>query len=584
MSNSPNFFVQGRIEKDTDVYIVAKTEITGTGLNISPNIFSPSTGITSGDTMWSVLGAQQNYTPYEDLTNVIYYYYDGKSYYYPLYVNSTNEHKTPMYITQSGVSTSETNASMTLYYGEDNLVKITETDPPESTFSINGTEYYYKNAKTLVNLPLSLNGNITVSGASKTGYFYPAYLNNTAHRSTVTYSEREFYIPYGSNSNIQNKTEDPKRVEDAEAKLILYNPYQSVMNNLFRIEQSSTQNQGIKLSLSSSIGNPSVKKFKNVRLDDQSNLICSNTGDSQFFNFKPQGVKIDNRNIYAGVGYKINPSDNINTSPSFNIVNNKVTRNTEIIKEAGIEYSPDSIPNPNSFLISSDPFSYESEDFDANSTDKKNTQGTPLSDTELTTDTVSGINTTLYFIPYQMYQVSTNSRSEYTGYDPIQFLITSPQVFNLRPKILHGPLASGNTNYFKWVNEVRISSDPSELAFTTKGHDAHSRIVTRYCNTNEFCGKCFGVCNPKNTLNPSNLCILDTESVSEFNKGEDYFTCDHDRYVNSSDYVKNGTISHHSNSFILILIILAIVIGAGIILFEERKMILKHVLSTKNGR
>lgn len=579
MSNSPNFFVQGRIENNTDVYIVAKTEITGT-TTLSPNIFSSSTGITSGNTMWSVLGAQQNYTPYEDLLNVIYYYYNGTSYYYPLYLNYTVEHGNSLYIDQTGVKNNPTQTSMILYYGS-TLADITKTDPPESTFSVNGTEYYYKNAKTLVNLPLSLNGNITVEGDQKNGYFYPVYLNNTANRSTVTYSGRYFYIPYGGASTT-NKTEDPKPVEDAEAKLILYNPYQSVMNNLFRIEQSSTQNQGIKLSLSSSIGNPSVKKFKNVRLDDNEVLTCSNTGDSQFFNFKPQGVKIDNRNIYAGVGYILNPSDNINTSPSFNIVNN-VTRNIDIIKEAGIEYSPDSTPNSNSFLISSDPFSYDSELFNANSTANKGTQGTPLSDTELSITQVSGVTTTLYFIPYQMYQVSTNNRSEYTGYDPIQFFMSSPQVFNLRQKIIHGALASGNTNYYKWVNEVRISSDASELAFTTKAHNAHSGIVTRYCNTNEFCGKCFGSCNPKNTTNPSNLCILDTESVSEFNKGNDYFTCDHDRYVNSSDYVKNGTISHHSNSFILIVIVLAIIIGAGVILFEERKMILKHVLSTKNG-
>lgn len=554
MSNSPNFFVQGRIENNTDVYIVAKTEITGTTTLNPPLFSSPATGITSGNTMWSVLGAQQNYTPYEDLlSNVIYYYYDGTSYYYPLFLNSAGEHTTAIYINQNGVSATPGNQSMTLYCGG-TLADITETTPPESTFSENGTEYYFKNAKTLVNLPLSLNGDITVGGTSKTGYFYPVYLNNTSERISISHKTREFYI--------SNSDKEPKQVQDPEAKLILYNPYESIMNNLFRIEQSSTQNQGIKLSLSSSIGNPSVKKFKNVRLDDNQVLTCSNTGDSQFFNFKPQGVKIDNRNIYAGVSYKLNPSDNINTSPSFNIVDN-VTRNEKIIKESGIEYSPDSTPNSNSFLISSDPFSY--------------------TNSELSTTQVSGVTTTLYFIPYQMYQVSTNNRSEYTGYDPIQFFMSSPQVFNLRQKILHGALASGNTNYYKWVNEVRISSDASELAFTTKAHNAHSGIVTRYCNTNEFCGKCFGSCNPKNTTNPSNLCILDTESVSEFNKGDDYFTCDHDRYVNSSDYVKNGTISHHSNSFILIVIVLAIIIGAGVILFEERKMILKHVLSTKNG-
>ena len=530
MSNSPNFFVQGRIEKDTDVYIVAKTEITGTGTNLSPPLFSSSTGITSGNTMWSVLGAQQNYTPYEDLKKNNYYY-DGTNYYYPLYVHSDDSHNNLLLIGNFHFS----------MYHSGSVQDITHT-------SLDGN-FNYINLESLVNLQ--------IIAENSTGYYYPVFFNSGSDRTLLQLDDlRTFYYP--------GDEQKPKPLEpENSAKLILFNPYQSNMNNLFRIEQSSTQNQGIKLSLSSSIGNPSVKKFKNIRLDDNEVLTCSNTGDSQFFNFKPQGVKIDNRNIYAGVGYTLNPSDNINTSPKFNIVNS-LKRDDSIIEKMGIEYLSSSSPNANSFLAATDVSNLNRES------------------TNTITNTTT--TTTLYFIPYQMYQVSTNSRSEYTGYDPIQFLITSPQVFNLRPKILHGPLASGNTNYFKWVNEVRISSDPSELAFTTKGHDAHSRIVTRYCNTNEFCGKCFGVCNPRNTINPSNLCILDTESVSEFNKGEDYFTCDHDRYVNSSDYVKNGTISHHSNSFILILIILAIVIGAGIILFEERKMILKHVLSTKNGR
>ena len=532
MSNSPNFFVQGRIEKDTDVFIVAKTVITGTTTNLSPNIFSSSTGITSGNTMWSVLGAQETYTPYEDLKKNKYYHYDGTNYYYPLYIDSTGVHNV-----QYNVDPDPLGLNFPMFYNG-TLQDITHD-------SLNAN-FNYINIESLVNLQMVVK--------NSTGNYYPVFINSgTGHTSRISVQELNDRFLYSPGTEEQT----PKPVEpENSAKLILSNPFQSNMYNNFTVQQSSIANQGLKFSLNTS------KDFKNISLDDNDVLICSSTESSKFFNLQPKDSNVDNTHLYAGVEYTMNPSDNINSKPKLNIFNS-LKRDNSIIEKAGIQYLSSSTPNANSFLAATD----------VSNLDRQST----------TTITITNTTTTLYFIPGIMYHISTNNRLENLAYHSLRMFVTSPQVFNIRPKILTGSRASGNTNYYKWVNEVKISTDPSELAFATKTGDAHTGIVTRYCNTNEFCGKCFGVCNPRNTINPSNLCILDTESVSEFNKGEDYFTCDHDRYVNSSDYVKNGTISHHSNSFILILIILAIVIGAGIILFEERKMILKRVLSTKNG-
>ena len=52
MSNSPNFFVQGKIDTHSDVYIVAKTTITISNGIKTPNIF-PTPSSVNG-ILWSL--------------------------------------------------------------------------------------------------------------------------------------------------------------------------------------------------------------------------------------------------------------------------------------------------------------------------------------------------------------------------------------------------------------------------------------------------------------------------------------------------------------------------------------------------
>lgn len=540
MSNSPNFFVQGKIDTHSDVYIVAKTSITSRNGNITPaNVFKTNQ-VTGNDTMWSVLGAQQQYTPYEDLKDNVYYHYTNGSYYYPLKVYNdgdyTNEFKLDNYGTLSSTS-----PTMTLYTN----VEILGGVPTPPQFS---NEYI--NCESLFELPLIV--------TSDSGHHFPLFLNkntNPSHNTPTTTLERVFYY---SGANLPVVATVPTN----PAKLMLGNPYQTPMNNLFRIEQSTKENQGMSITLSSGIGNPSITKFKNITIDKDTDVLsCSDTGESLFFNFEPQDVNIDNVHLYAGVGYKLKPSESVSKTPKLNIMGN-VTKDSTIIKTAGIEYPETSVPSDTSFLIN-----YGIIDKNYNGTLQK------LDDT----------TTTLYFIPNTMYQISTSGRLEYLGYTPIEMLLTSPQMFNVGPKIRTGSLAAANTNYFKWVDTVEISTSKSELAFTTGSHTASSRLVTRYCNVGEFCGKCQGKCHPSNILNNSSMCILDTKSQSEFAKGDDYFTCDQERFLDSSDYSKKGPFTNHSTSFIVIVIVAAVVIIAGFVLFEERKMILKHTLNLKNG-
>lgn len=542
MSNTP-FFVQGKIDKDSDVYVVARTVVTGgsTG-NLSPNIFNPATNVENSSVMWSVMGVQESYTPFDNVIPHSYYHYDGTSYYYPLKVLADNTNTTgyDIDITTGGI-TSQTNNSDYILYGAPDISTITFLSPPDKT---------YLSSETLVNLPLAYTDPTNDAGL----YTYPVYLNkgtgsNNKILTTESGSNRQAFTTNSTKNDVGAPTEGPE--------IVFYNPYQSIMDNLFTLKQSLNSNQGISLTMSSAPRATSVKKYKNITVNGEGFLTPSRTGDSDFLTLSVKDVNVDTTNIYAGVGYTLNPTKNPNLQMKIKSVRgiSNPTR-TPLLHHAGIEYS-DSTPNPHAFMAGDNPLN-------------KNVSYEQLSEVSE--------NTTFYFIPHHMYQVSTNMRLEYTGYTPIDML--TAYIYNVRPKILHGPLASENSvNYYKWATTAGFSTDNSELSFTTTSHDAHVGVVRRYCKTGEFCGDCYGSCDPKNAAQLGKICILDTES-----KTHDHpFTCDHDRHMDSSKYVSKGMIGNHSNSFIIIILIIAVIIGGGVLLFEERKMFLKHVVSSKNG-
>lgn len=540
MSNTP-FFVQGKIDKDTDVYVVARTVVTGGSTdNLSPNIFSPATNVENSNVMWSVMGVKERYTPLDNVTRHSYYHYDGTNYYYPLKVFGDDTNNTVYNIdtTTGRISTINTgNLDYILYGVSDIFTIMSSSPPPNKTFL---------SSETLVNLPLVYKD---LSGY----YSYPVYLNKGSRPlNIILYNEsnssRQAFVTNFDNSNVGAPTEG--------SEIVFYNPYQSIMDNLFTLKQSLNSNQGISLTMSSAPRAASVKKYKNITVNNEGVLTPSRTGDSDFLTLSVEDVNVDTTNIYAGVGYKLTPTKNPTLQMKIKFVQgiSKPT-DTPLLHHAGIKYS-DSTPDPHQFMAGDNPLNknvtYHLSEF-------------------------SG-NTTFYFIPHHMYQVSTNMRLEYTGYTPIDML--TAYIYNVRPKILHGPLASENSvNYYKWATTAGFSTDKSELSFTTTSHDAHVGVVRRYCRTGEFCGDCYGICDPKNTAHIGKTCILDTESQTH----DHPFTCDHDRHMDSSKYVSKGMIGNHSNSFIIIILIIAVIIGGGVLLFEERKMFLKYVVSSKNG-
>lgn len=541
MSNTPNFFVQGKIDKDSDVYVVARTVVTGSTSNLSPNIFRNGTNVENSNVMWSVMGVKESYTPFDNVTHHSYYHYDGTNYYYPLKVFGDHNTAYNINITTGEITNSNTTGDYILYGDSDDITTImSSSPPPDKTFL---------SSETLVNLPL------VYKHTSLGLYSYPVYLNKGERDSSKTIallaesgSYRLAFHPSVYNYQAGAPTEG--------SEIVFYNPYQSIMDNLFTLKQSLNSNQGINLTMSSAPRANSVKKYKNITVNDNGVLTPSRTGDSDFLTLSVEDVNIDTTNIYAGVGYKLTPTKNPTLQMKIKFVQgiSKPT-DTPLLHHAGIKYS-DSTPDPHQFMAGDNPLNknvtYRLSEF-------------------------SG-NTTFYFIPHHMYQVSTNMRLEYTGYTPIDML--TAYIYNVRPKILHGPLASENSvNYYKWATTAGFSTDKSELSFTTTSHDAHVGVVRRYCRTGEFCGDCYGICDPKNTAHIGKTCILDTESQTH----DHPFTCDHDRHMDSSKYVSKGMIGNHSNSFIIIILIIAVIIGGGVLLFEERKMFLKYVVSSKNG-
>ena len=558
MSNAPDFFVTGRIDKETDVYVVAKTTISVANNTVRPNIFGTSNDLVDNDVMWSVMGVMENHTNFDDLLLNEYYHYDPTTnkYHYPVYIYPKSSDDRPLYISSTlGFQNTINDANFIIYTNNGKYKSDTKLPKSEN----------YISTETFINVPLHVKSKSDDPGYTTTriNQYHNVYLNFYKD-STTTYTNFTT-TPFYSRTFY---SDDPTSVAGTTAQVdhtghvVFYNPYQSPMNNLFKIDQSTNSNQGISLTLSSSIGNPSVRKHKNITIDDTGNFAAQITGKSDFLTLSTT-YNIDTKTVYAGVPYKLTLTRDVTKKIQCRFPQN-VSKDNKIIDKAGIEYSPDNTPNTTGFLI--------------------NDSGTSVN-LDVTTFVSYPDNTEFFFIPHHMYQVSNNSRREYTAYEVIDLLMTSPSAFNVQPRILHGNLASSSSvNYYRWPPRLGVSTDVSELAFTSKSHDSHIGLITRYCKGNEFCGHCQGFCDPKTTTNPALACILDTESRSKHAAGDHPFTCDHDRHLDSSPYVSKTTISHHSNSFIIVLILIAIFAIAGFILFEERKMILKHLVETKNGR
>mgnify|MGYP000291619841 CR=1 FL=1 len=111
------------------------------------------------------------------------------------------------------------------------------------------------------------------------------------------------------------------------------------------------------------------------------------------------------------------------------------------------------------------------------------------------------------------------------------------------------------STYYSWQTLSGLVTDQKKLAFSSQAHTGMSAIKYTYCTGTDTCGNCFGTCNINKVLNPSDQCIFDslsTEHAGLFGSEKEPFTCDHERYLEKSNYVSNSFIKTHSLSHYLV--------------------------------
>jgi len=190
----------------------------------------------------------------------------------------------------------------------------------------------------------------------------------------------------------------------------------------------------------------------------------------------------------------------------------------------------------------------------------------------------------IYFIPAKesMHNLSTHELLPHMEYTVADMVAMSPSVFNVGPLIKSAPYVTSTSTYYSWQTLSTLVTDPKKLAFSSEAYTGMSAIKYSYCTGTETCGNCFGLCNKDKVLNPSTQCIFDTFSTGNHLLAEDTFTCDHERYLEKSNYVSNSFIKTHSNTGLVIVLVIGIIIAAGLILYEERNRISKEFFHLKN--
>jgi hypothetical protein len=569
MSSNPDFFVQGLINPGQDVYIVAKT--TGMGTEITPP------GDATQSPMWSVMGVKPSFAHIEDISDKKYYFRDmvDNRYYWPLTI------KTPITTTNSIITfskngdgffvkgTAATNTDCFYMQYDDSL------DSGGTTISGNANippTKDYLNCLSLINLPITFAGtetdSFTFRDISNPHYISPGpnpkqYMlqlnSNTQYQAPLTITKENHMYNMFSHSSIQCPNL-------ATAECIFFNPYQSVMNSTFHIKQ-------VDGGVSFTHQKPLMSKFSDYKYIKHDFTVEKN-GPASVFTLSTT-KNIDTVHIYAGVPYTLTYPDLDRSiqNPGIKIPNINGQKTTDTFLEGiGLKENssnPNPNPNPNS-NSNSNPKGYMLNVNDQNQDNIYNNSTRRLIDTQ----------TVFYFVPHHMYHIGHGSRLEYTLYNPIDVLVS--WIYQIKLPAIPGSITGGGP--YTQSMETGPLGDMNTLAFSTNSAEATVGIVTRYCEQNEYCGNCQGVA--ENVNYRGSRCILDSESLNNHRIGDHtaVLTTDHERYLESSNHVKRAMVHNHGNTLIIILVVIILVVIAGFILFEERKMILKHSLSIKNGR
>ena len=569
MSIKPDFFVHGTIEAGTEFHILCKLTVNTT---IEKNIFA--TAPTDTKTVWSFLGVKEKYVNFENVYSQPFYHRDGTNYYYPLYFDSN--------VATERIEGFTEPDSLTFYYKSADIttadptqatpVATAQTTPPHPDLGL----VSYDAIKRNVYYILGTSDSGATSG--KFGYYYPLYLNSamaggTSNTHSFTGFGMNFYMP-NTPMNLAVSTSP----NTGNAQAVFYNPYESLMNSTFKYGETDEGQINIEL-VSSGNYMADADEYKYFTVTGAANLVefSKTPSDEQNSYLVPSNnLNINTSKIYAGAPYRIGIDKTGASSLTFGFVNNldvSLNTNNDILTPyigssnyQGTASTSIVIPKVVSSTSAPRP-------------DYLNLDISSI--TQSFIPTANDID--IYFVPAKQstYSLASHDLLIHLDYSMSDMVLMSPNVLNARPRIKTGPSA-GTSSYYSWVTQTGVITDQTKLQFSSQLNSAMSGIAYNYCTGSNTCGSCFGSCDLNKVVNPSDQCVFDSLSAENHAVGGETFTCDHERYYQKSDYVSNVFIENHSNTAIVIVLVIAIILFTGFILYEERNRIAKEFLHLKS--
>lgn len=533
MSNKPNFYVQGPIEPGVPFHIACKYTVPESGGPFITGTNRPA----KDDSYWTFLGVQEKYVNFDNVYDKPFYLKKDSKYYCPLYLKGGTDR----------TEFSDSGLPFSIYYNDDLGQPVGTDKPPEA-------DKNYSSFESIRYTRFYVIGN---DGTNGNGYYYPLTLYQPTephhtHTFTNEYPSLNFYMLNTFNNHAK------LTVEDQEGQCLFFNPYASIMNSKFKYHQNKNGTISIEL-VSNGYYDKDADQYRYLGVGSDGTLKPYKENDINYqFGFtRVNNENINTYKIYSGVSHILTSDTNI----TFNYVSN-IEKNSDFLSTflGGTYIGTPSTTNFMGMGTSSTVPDYSTLTPVVHESDKKNLQ--------------------LYFIPVResTYQISSHDLLTHMEYTAPDMLTMSPNVYNVKPEVIAGPAEIGT--YYQWVENTGIITSFSDLAFTTELSDAMIGIHSRYCSENETCGSCHGRCNPNDISKPSMQCVFDSLSVEKFSEGQAH-TCDHERYIEKSSYVRRGFLENHSSTAIIILLTITIVFFVGFILFEERKQIFKEFMKFK---
>ena len=489
-------------------------------------IFSPtSTDLELGDENWGILGVEEKYTNFEDIYHKPFYYKDSSLglYYYPIYLDSSKGYS---FIVDG----------YKFYYNpQDRYPNDSSIDKgtPESP----SNDKNYRSYEIMTHIPFYVFG--TEVGDTENGYFWPLFLepivdSNPYHQHTfVEYPDTTFYMKDSDSTN-HHANHPPN-----EAQCVVYNNYDTLSDTLFKYNQVGNGTITFEVVTTGNYSH-GAQRYKYIGVDKGSDVLTPYENNKRAeFSLAPYH-NLSRSVIFSGTSYKLyHDNDSINLK----FIDNIVKGDDTLVDNLSGKYV--GTPSTHKFM------------------------GLADKPDHLDLFTLNSEYINFFFIPYRESTLSLTSHHNII-YD--RFLATDYLLMFIHEV---NPLIRDQIKKFKKDSGQVYSG---EIAHTPNRSEAIQGYHSRYCLENENCGPCKGICAAGST---GKRCIAD--SVSKDKPLDEYFTCEPERFYESSNDIKKTQMETNSKTVIIIVVVIAVIILTGIILYEERKTILKEFYKLKNG-